>query len=198
MRVPVIPLSPVIQSPVQAPRVVPPKPLPSSSPLGLGLPPAQLSVLIPLSLERPAKRPVIRKPPNHPDLTRRTEGTFYRYNTRFGRAAHNIAQDVSMEQYAHHIAGLTTPTQEAPTKKNSLDRLLKGPEAEIWSRSNSSEWGRLLPNGVGKYCPESKSIAGTGTTFLSTSHKYSKAERLHTPTGSATSTPKRQKLTGSK
>ena len=100
------------------------------------------------------------------------------YNTRFGRAAHNIDQDVSMEQYAHHIAGLTTPTQEAPTKKNSLDRLLKGPEAEIWSRSNASEWGRILPNGVGKSRPESKSIAGTGTTFFINKSQVPKVRKV--------------------
>ena len=45
----VIPLPPVVQSFVQSQRVVPPNPLPSYSPLGLGLPPAQSPVLIPPS-----------------------------------------------------------------------------------------------------------------------------------------------------
>ena len=102
-----------------------------------------------------------------------------------------------MKRYAHHISGLTTPPQEGagPPPRG---RLLKGPAAEIWSRSNANEWGRLLPNGVGKCLPESERIASTCTIFLSTSCNPPKAAELNTPTGYATSAPKSQKLTGSK
>ena len=71
-----------------------------------------------------------------------------------------------MEQYAHHITGLATPPQESAGKQSYIDRLLKGSEAEIQSLSNADEWGRILPNGVGKSRPESERIAGTGTIFF--------------------------------
>ena len=71
-----------------------------------------------------------------------------------------------MEWYNHHVAALTTPPEEAAGKQPSLDRLLKDQVAKIWSRFNTNEWGRLIPNGVGKYRPKSERIAGTGTLFL--------------------------------
>ena len=120
MRVPVIPPPPVIQSLVQAPRVVPPNTLPSYSMPCSGLPPAQLPVLIPPSPERPVKRPGIRKTSNHPNLPRQTEHAFHFYNTRFGRAIHHIAQNLSMEWYSHRIASLATPTQESAVRQPPL------------------------------------------------------------------------------
>ena len=99
LRVTVIPMPPVIQSLVQSPRVVPPKPLPSYSPLGLGLPPAHRPILTLPSPERPEKRSSTRKLSNHSDLPRLTEGALHCYNTSFRWTVHHIVQNVSMERY---------------------------------------------------------------------------------------------------
>ena len=66
-----------------------------------------------------------------------------------------------MEQYAHHIASLTTSPESG--KQLALDKLLKRTNKEIWDRLNSNEWGRLLPNEVGKSIPENERIKVTGT-----------------------------------
>ena len=71
-----------------------------------------------------------------------------------------------MERYFHHIAALATPHQEAAGKQPSLDRIIKGSATKVWSFSNANKWSGLLPNGVGKYRPESERIAGTGTIFF--------------------------------
>ena len=122
---PVTPSPPVIQSPVQSPRVVPPNPLPSYSTPGAGLPPTQHPNLIPPSSECPVKKPTIRKPYNIPDLPRRTEGVFRHYNTRFGQVIHRIAQNVSIERYAHHIVALATPPGKQQENNPPLTNLLK-------------------------------------------------------------------------
>ncbi len=81
------------------------------------------------------------------------------------------AQAVFHHKYAHHIAALaTTPIAG---KQASLTKLLRGPDAATWSRSNANEWGRLLQFGIGKDRPLAERITGTGTIFSSekqTSH----------------------------
>ena len=68
------------------------------------------------------------------------------------------------EPYAHHIANLQhTPVEKG--RAGSIRTLLKGPNKTTWIRSLANEFGRLLPNGVGKNRPVHKRIQGTGTIF---------------------------------
>ena len=66
-----------------------------------------------------------------------------------------------MELYSHHIAALVAPPT-ASSKQPSIEKLLRVLEDEIWNRSNSNEWGRLLPNRVGKLRPANELLTGTG------------------------------------
>ena len=36
----------------------------------------------------------------------------------------------------------------------------------IWTRGLANKWGRLLPNGVRKQCPDNEKVKGTGTIFF--------------------------------
>jgi hypothetical protein len=75
------------------------------------------------------------------------------------------AQAVFRHKYAHHIAALaTTPIAG---KQASLPKLLRGPEAATWLRSNANEWGRLLEFGIGRDRPIAERITGTGTILKS-------------------------------
>ena len=88
-----------------------------------------------------------------------------RHSTRHApRPVRYSAQAVFRHKYAHHIAALaTTPIAG---KQASLSKLLRGPDAATWARSNANEWGRLLEFGIGKDRPLSKRITGTGTIFF--------------------------------
>ena len=68
-------------------------------------------------------------------------------------------------KYAHHIAALGSSVPAEKGKLASLRTLLKGEDAKIWNRSTANEFGRLLPNGVGKFRPPAERITGTGTMF---------------------------------
>ena len=151
MRVPHSPPALPTKNPAAPLRVPTPTPMP---PLGLGLPPQRLHI-IPPSPTQSTKPPAVNVPSllgtSPPPLT-----------TRFGHAIHHIAQNVIKDRYEHHIAALVTPPA-ASGKQPSLDKLLRGPDATTWQRSNANEWGRLLPDGVGKSRPAKDRITGTGT-----------------------------------
>jgi hypothetical protein len=73
-------------------------------------------------------------------------------------------QAVFRHKYAHHIAALaTTPIAG---KQAFLSKLIRGPDATTWSRSNANQWGRLLEFGIGKDRPLSEQITGTSTIFF--------------------------------
>ena len=44
-----------------------------------------------------------------------------------------------------------------------LDKLMERSNKEIRDHFNANKWGRLLPNGLGKYIPANERIKGTGT-----------------------------------
>ena len=97
--------------------------------------------------------------PIHPSMRR----PYYDNAARYNQATQFLAQAAISTQYEHHIAALST----APVagKQESLPKLLKGPDKERWTRGNANEFGRLLPNGIGKDRPEKDKIKGTGTIF---------------------------------
>ena len=87
--------------------------------------------------------------------------------SRYGFAATLLAQQNVSSPYQHHIAALTTDitTPVEKSKLPSIHKLLKGPDALIWMKSNANEFGRLLPRGVGKSRPAHDRIEGTSTLF---------------------------------
>ena len=97
----------------------------------------------------------------HIPLLHQPKETSHRYTTRFGLAIHHIANKVNNERYKHHIAALVTPPEAC--KQPSLEKLLKGPDKDLWDKSNTNEWGRLLPNGVGKSRTDNQKIKGAET-----------------------------------
>jgi hypothetical protein len=67
--------------------------------------------------------------------------------------------------YAHHIANLVTVPPTAG-KQGSLKKLLQGADSPIWTKSLATEWGRLLPHGLGLTRPPLERVTGTGTIFF--------------------------------
>ena len=85
----------------------------------------------------------------------------------YGYASQHLANVIQEERYAHHIAAFTA-NLNGPLEKTqlpSLRKLLKGPDALIWDRSNANEFGRLLPRGVGNSRPPEQRVQGTSTMF---------------------------------
>jgi hypothetical protein len=76
-----------------------------------------------------------------------------------------LAQTVTSDRYAHHIAALANSPPTAG-KQGSLKKLLLGPEAKIWERSLANEWGRLLSHGIGTSRPNNEQIKGTTSTIV--------------------------------
>jgi hypothetical protein len=76
-----------------------------------------------------------------------------------------LAQTATNNKYAHHVAALAT-TPPTAGKQGSLKKLLNGPSAPTWLHGLANEWGRLLPNGIGKNRPISERVKGTGTLFF--------------------------------
>ena len=119
--------------------------------------------------KRPAPLPPRKSaPPNRPTPHRPGTSCLYarQYVTRYGRAIQHLVQSACLiPKYAHHIAALGA---SAPItgKQASLTKLLRGPDATMWSRSHANKWGRLLEFGIGQNCPASERIAGTGTIFF--------------------------------
>ena len=98
-----------------------------TQPLGLGLKPQSYHAKIPTS-------PV--NLDTHIPLPHQTKETSHRYTTRLGLAIHHIANKVNNERYKHHIAALVTPPEAG--KQLSLEKLLKGPDKELWEKSNTN------------------------------------------------------------
>ena len=69
-------------------------------------------------------------------LIHQPKETSHRYTTIFGLAIHHIANKVNNERYKHHIAVLVTPPEAG--KQPSLGKLLKGPDIELWDKSNKN------------------------------------------------------------
>ena len=69
-------------------------------------------------------------------------------------------------KYAKHIAALLAETPLTKVSKlPSLAKLLKGIDAIISTRGTAKEFGRLLPNRIGRTRPENERIKGTDTLY---------------------------------
>ena len=69
-------------------------------------------------------------------------------------------------KYEKHIAALVADASLTKVSKlPSLAKLLKGPDGLIWDRGTANEFGRLLPNGIGRTRPTKDRIEGTGTIY---------------------------------
>jgi hypothetical protein len=161
-----LPIPPPL-TPVPEPRLV------QAPPIAATIPPVtQLRVVSPPSPPKPVlpiavstKKPITR---SATCALRPTPGRARlptRHSARTApRPARHSAQAVFRHRYAHHITALaTTPIAG---KQASLPKLLRGPEAAIWSRSNANEWGRLLEFGIGRDRPIAERTNGTGTILF--------------------------------
>ena len=147
------------QSPNAAePRVIT-SPNPRASPLMTpSTPPRKSRQQIPTVT--PPRAPTIRRAAHIP-VPRRLNT-----NSRYGAAIDHIAAEATIpKNYSHHIAALAA-APPASGKQPTLTTLLKGPEADIWTRSTANEWGRLLEHGTGLDRPPEERIKGTGTLFF--------------------------------
>ena len=106
-----------------------------------------------------ARKTYVPMRPIHPNMQR----PYYNNASRYSQATQFLAQAAISTQYEHHIAALST--SPVAGKQESLPKLLKGPDKERWTRGNANEFGRLLPNGIGKNRPDKDKIKGTGTIF---------------------------------
>ena len=112
--------------------------------------------------------PPSQAPPASPSPPQRRYPTRVRsVPSRYGFAATLLAHQEVSHPYQTHIAALTSDiaTSTAKAKLPSIHKLLKGPDAHIWMKSNANEFGRLLPRGVGKSLPANERIDGTSTLF---------------------------------
>ena len=149
--------APTTNNPVIELRLMPtPPPLSISSPSSSPVP-----VPIPLP-ETPAPSPTVPIPTvNNPfqstfaNLTHRYPNRLVthiqdrRYVTRYGCTIYQVTQSVIDHMYGTHIAALF-PSPPTAVKQAYLNKFLKVPDAAVWERSITNEWGHLLKHGVGK------------------------------------------------
>ena len=148
----------------------PPRPsTPASVPRVANLPPPVTRVGTPTVVPPPrVTTPSPHAPPASPTPPPRRYPTRTRtVPSRYGFAATLLQHQEASDPYQTHIAALThdIATSAAKTKLPSIHKLLKGPDAHVWMKSNANEFGRLLPRGVGKSRPANERIEGTSTLF---------------------------------
>ena len=86
----------------------------------------------------------------------------HHYPTRINQQellAQTLCIDNAIELLKSHV-------RDNEGNKLSIRKLQKGPIGDIWDKALANEWGRLLPNGVGKLCSSKECIKGTGKFFF--------------------------------
>jgi hypothetical protein len=162
------PATPLPLSPSQpAPLVAPPVP---EQRVPIVTPPVLEQRVLPLDPPLLAPSPIPPAPPkkkhilphSHIGLPRQSRRTI-RPPSRYTHGP--LAQAAIANPYAHHIAALIA-TPPTAGKQGSIKKLLHGPDAKIWEHGLATEWGRLLPHGLGLQRDPKDRITGTGTIFF--------------------------------
>jgi hypothetical protein len=106
------------------------------------------------------------KPSPAPSPIRRYPQRIRKPTNKYGFAALALADQLFEKKYEQHIAAIVADTSLTKVSKlPSLAKFLKGSDAIIWNRGTANEFGRLLPNGIGRNRPVKDRIEGTGTIF---------------------------------